>query len=172
MPSYTFRDEVFSPSVRIGIEYYGENPFRIYHKLDAWLQENFYGRGQNVYEDHFRWDTTSDPRKFFFEWRFQGRVSRWSTQWIRLRCFGYQPVDPKKKDGSLRIEFAAELWTTYSMTTQWQMLVARPFIWLHLHVLYAKVRRRYIRRIREGIERVEKLIREDLGLEMREMLTE
>ena len=38
------------------------------------------------------------------------------------------------------------------MTTQWQMLIARPFIWLHLHVLYAKVRRRYIRRIREGIE--------------------
>ena len=167
--AYVIQDEVLAPKGAEIIEYYGPDPFRIYSKIGGLLQDIFQARGLHIFEDEFRWNTTTDPRPFFFIIRLEKGIDKFTDGIVKLKVFGAQPSDPTK-NGRLLIEIAGVIKTTYPVKTWWHRLIIEPFIWIYHHAIYNKVRREYIRIYKQGIERLQAELRAMLGLVMHERL--
>jgi hypothetical protein len=166
-------DDVLAPKGALVYEYYGKDPFSVYFGLSSVLQSIFHVRGKDIFEDQFRWDTTADPRPFFFIVKTNKGLDRFTDGWVQLKVFGAQPTDPTK-DGKLMLEISGWIETNFfgmGPLTGLQKLIVQPFVWIYSHVLYNKTRRNYIHFMQEGIEQLEEHLKTKIGLEMHERLT-
>jgi len=164
-------DDVLAPKGALVYEYYGKNPFSIYFGLGGILQSIFHVRGKDIFEDEFRWDTTADPRPFFFVIRVGKGVDRFTDGFVKIKVFGAQPTNPTK-EGKMLIEIASWIESDFfGPLTGLQRLIIQPFVWIYNHTLYYKVRRQHIHFFQEGIEQLQEHLREKLGLDIHERLT-
>jgi len=176
--SFSIIDDVLSPNDKLVIEYKGPNPFRLYGKVNGLMQVIFHGRGKNVSEEKFKWDITSDPRDFFFLFKWiDDRFDKYSKPEYSILGLGKQPSDPNSPNGALYIELKAKLNTEFKFGPKDRELTfiekafATSFIWLYSRLIYAAVRRRYLQIMKERVYKFAAEIRKELGvtLEMPEL---
>ena len=169
--SFTIVDDVLSPNDKLTIEFKGPNPFKLYGKVNALMQVIFHGRGKNVSEEKFKWDITSDPRDFyfFFKW-IDDRFDKFTRPEYSILGLGRQPSDPNAPNGALYIEIKAKLTTEYKFgpkdreVTSVEKAVATSFIWMYHRLLYSAVRRRYLQIMKERTYKFAEAIRKELGI--------
>lgn len=164
LEGFVISDEVLAPKANIVIEYFGENPFRIYPRISTLMQNIFKARGESVYEDDFRWDITGDPRQFFFLFRCERGIDGRTRYVIILKAFGRQPADPKDKNGKMLVEIKGYVVTRYPIKKRYQRAIFWPFIYFYHWAFYNKIRRRYIEFTKERIEELETELRKILEL--------
>ncbi len=170
MEGYVVEDDLLAPKRTIVIEYFGKNPFAVYSRMRGWLQGIFHTKGKDIFEPQFRWDLTADPRPFYFTMYVERQIDRFTFLYVRLTVFGAQPSDPDKS-GRLHLEIRGSLLTQFPTGTRLQKLFLEPFVWAYYHAIYKNARRGYFKLGKEGVERLEAVIRDTLGIPMRERLT-
>lgn len=163
--SYTIFDFVLAPDDKVKVEYNGPDPFRIYGKLSKMLQIIYHGRGKNVFEKQFKWDITSDPREFFFNFLFgDSKFDKFTSFEIKIKALGLQPSDPNSPKGKIYIEIKPEITTTYKFKTIFDKILGMPFVWMYHKAIYSSVRRRYIQILKEQTLELARQIREEYGI--------
>ena len=167
MKGFVISDEILAPKTNIVLEYFGEDPFRVYSRIPRLMQEIFHARGESIYEDDFRWDITSDPRQFFFIFRVERGVDGRTKYVVILKAFGRQPSDPASKNGKMLVEIKGYLVTIYPIKKKYQRALFWPFIYLYHWAFYNKIRRRYLEIYKGYIEELETELRKILGLPIR-----
>lgn len=163
--SYVIFDYVLSPEDKLKIEYKGPNPFRVYGKIPKLLQDIFYGRGMNIFEESFKWDITDSPPSFYFKIRFDdAKFDRFTRYQIYIKVFGAQPSDLNDPNGLLYMEIMPVITTTYEFSNVFEKSIAIPFIWMYHKFMYNNVRRRYMQMLKERTFRFAAAIRSELGI--------
>jgi len=169
--SFKVVDDVLSPNDKLIIEYKGANPFRLYGRVNALMQVIFHGRGKNVSEEKFKWDITSDPRDFYFYFKWiDDKFDKFTRPEYTLLGLGRQPSDPNAPNGSLYLEIKGKLTTEFKFgpddrdISAPEKALATSFIWLYSRLIYAAVRRRYLQIMKERIYKFSAAIRAELGV--------
>jgi len=163
--SFKITDDILTPDDKIRIDYRGPNPFRVYGSIPRLMQIFFHGRGLNVFEDHFKWDITTDPRDFYFVIRFDDmKVDRLTKFNIITITIGRQPSDPNSPDGMFYMEIKGRIWTEYEFKGILDKIMGTPFIWLYHRLIYNNVRRRYIQMVREWVFKFADSVRKEFGI--------
>lgn len=170
MADYVIVDDILAPKGAIVLEYRGPNPFAIYLKLSGLLQVIFEGKGENFFEDEFRWDITEDPRPFFIRVHFEKGIDRFTDMHIGIKLQGKQPTDIAKP-GVVFIEIGGHIRTSFPFDSLLDKLILFPFLWLYYHAIYINVKRRYIEMLKEKVEALESEIRANFAIMMRKRLT-
>lgn len=167
---FIIRDDLLAPKGPIILTYKGPNPFGMYKILSDTLQLIFQIKGKDIYEPDFRWDITSDPRKFFFIVFCQKGFDKFSKMNVTLKCEGKQPTDITKS-GEIVIEIKGGLETKYPSESMIQRTVLKPFIYFYHWTIYNNIRRQYIEFSKRGIEQLESEIRSVFNLVQRGRLS-
>ncbi|MBI4010120.1 MAG: hypothetical protein HY361_02920 [Candidatus Aenigmarchaeota archaeon] len=165
-------DDFNVPKEVTSVTYFGPDPFRIYTRISPLLQIIFQGKGEDVYEDDFRWDNSGDPQSFYFRFRLEKGLDKWTRSNFVIRVYGHQPKDPAAPSGRMTIEFMGTLRTSYPVgSDSVSKALFVPFLYLYHYVMYNQIRRRYLLMYATRIEKFMNELRAILGIMQKPRLT-
>jgi len=164
-------DDFNVPKEVTSITYFGPDPFRIYTRISPLLQIIFQGKGEDVYEDDFRWDM-GDPQSFYFRFALRKSLDKWTGTNFVIRVYGHQPKDPAAPNGRMTVEFLGTLRTSYPVGSDWMSKAFFiPFLYAYHYLMYSQIRRRYLLMYKTRIERFMNELRVILGIMQKPRLT-
>ena len=170
--SFEIVDDFNVPKEVTSVSYFGPDPFRIYTRISPLLQIIFQAKGENVYEDDFRWDNAGDPQSFYFRFRLERGLDKWTTAVFIIRVYGHQPKDPTDPKGRMTVEFMGTLRTRYPVGSGWfSKAFFLPFLYLYHYLSYNQIRRRYLLMYNTRIEKFMNELRSILGIMEKPRLT-
>jgi len=146
MPKLLIIDDILAPEESIVINYKGDNPIQVVHKISGWLKSVFMVETKDVYERQFKISKLGDVRDFFNLWHVEKSKDKWSKIFCKVVIDGKQSWSTKK--GSVRIEITAWLQTSYNYSN----FIQRSFWLLYNRIFYYKMRRKYIQEGRTLVE--------------------
>lgn len=164
-------DDLNIPKEVKSINYFGPDPFRIYSRISPLLQIIFQSKGEDVYEDYFRWDM-GELQSFYFRFRLVKRLDKWTSITFVIRVYGNQPKDPAAPNGRLLIETLGTMTTQYPVGSDWiSKAFFLPFLYIYHYAMYNQIRRRYLLWTATRIERFMNELRAILGIMQKPRLT-
>lgn len=145
MADMVLEDDVFVPRGKVEVKYKGPDPFSFYKKLNSsYFQKRLEIGGTDFWERDFRWDITTDPRKFYVRIFLHKGFDKNTEVIYEITFQGEQPTDPKK-DGKLTITFSGKLKSSFPMKTSFQQtFFYKAILWLYNRLFYFRVRRKYL----------------------------
>ncbi len=164
-------DDFNVPKEVTSITYFGPDPFRIYTRISPLLQIIFQGKGEDVYEDDFRWDM-GDPQSFYFRFHLRKSLDKWTRVNFIVRTYGHQPKDPAAPNGRMTVEFLGTMTTRYPVGSDpVSKAFFLPFLYMYHYFMYNQIRRRYLLMYKTRIERFMNELRAILGIMQKPRLT-
>jgi len=167
-------DDLNIPKEVKSINYSGPDPFRVYARVSPLLQIIFQSKGEDIYEEDFRWDDfkASDTHNFYFRFALEKRLDKWTMIRFVTRVFGHQPKDPSAPNGKMLIETLGTLRTEFPVGNDWlSKAFFIPFLWIYHYLMYNQIRRRYLLWTSTRIERFMNELRALLGIMQKPRLT-
>lgn len=171
---FEIADDLNIPKEVKSINYFGPDPFRIYSRISPLLQIIFQSKGEDVYEDDFRWDTFkgNDLHNFYFRFYLEKRLDKWTVIRFIIRVYGHQPKDQAAPNGRMLIETLGNMRTVYPVGSD---MISKafflPFLYLYHYFMYNQIRRRYLLWTATRIERFMNELRAILGIMQKPRLT-
>lgn len=144
MPTLRMEDDCLAPYARLKIDFTGKNPFALYKKAKDVILDVYEISTANYWERDFRWDISSEPKKFFVRIYAKRDLDTRSYILVEVIMQGTQPSDPNK-EGTLTLLLNARLVTEFKLKNTFQKsLFYRGLIKLYNTFFYFDVRRRYL----------------------------
>jgi hypothetical protein len=150
--------DVFSPEVWKVLNLTGNNPAALIQASPKIIREVLRLSGTKLYEDHIKWDITSDPTMFYGIWRgFQDKDSYTRLEaWVVIE--GTQSV--KEKTGTVQVRLRGILKTGYEFKSPLDPVL----FWWYMRRFYAELRRNYMSEALMNMEKIENAIRDQLAV--------
>ena len=164
MVKWVLEDDCLAPRARIEITYKGKNPLKVLSGLTERLIANFETSSANIYERDYRWDTSSDPRRFFIRIYARRKWDLRNTMMVEIIFEGLQPSDPSK-DGEITIKIGGIMKTEFELDTAFKKLpIYKALLWLYCRLFYADVRRGYLKFCQTRIDKFADELRKTLEI--------
>lgn len=161
MPELTFEDDCLAPDRRILITYNGPNAFEVYKKIKDIVKNTLHIGSSKYFERDFRWDSTSGS--FYIKIYAKHPIDNLTQGWYEIILEGQQP--PNSDKGKLTISIYPRLYTTLKLETPFQnSAIYKGFLMLYIKLFYRKTREKYLEMCRSLALKLERQIREMLGL--------
>ncbi len=160
-------DDLNIPKEVKTINYFGPDPFRIYSRISPLFQIIFQLKGENIFEEDFRWGTVmgSDTHGFYYRFVIQKEFDKYTNARLMLRVYGFQPKDPAGSNGRMLIEILGTLRTEYPVGSDAiSKALFLPFLYIYHYLMYNAIRRRYLLWMQSRIERFTNELRAILGV--------
>ena len=147
-------DDCLAPNARLKIEYKGKNPFQVYKKAKSIITKVLQISSSYYWERDFRWDITTDPRKFFVRIYGKRQLDSRSYALTEVIFQGTQPSD-ENENGSVTILINGRLVTEYKLKSRLQKSnIYVAFLKLYNWIFYWKIRRQYLTMCKDFLDKI------------------
>ncbi len=157
MPKLSIKTDLLAPAASKTIEYVGDNPAQVFSVLPDMMMDTFGFDTGSFWEDHVKWDASSDPASFYAYWRGKNGKDALSTVWVHIEVRGKQSKDKK---GEVKIKIKGALSTSFKYKTA----IEKSLFWIYSKWFYKKQRLKYIDDANKAIEQLEDTIRSHFEL--------
>ncbi len=170
MSVWRLEDDCIAKSSKLTLNYSGPNPFSVYRRIRSIIMLATLVKKEHIWERDFRWGKIGDPRDFYIRLYISKKMDARTFILFELIFQGKQPSDPSK-NGMLSMSISARLTTDYKMESTFQQSVMyRSLLRMYHFAFYNDVRRKFLNRCGEYIDKIMISIRAELKLETREVM--
>jgi hypothetical protein len=152
------RTEVLAPHYLKVLKLEIEQPSRALRIIPNLIRSTFKVTSTNFFEDHFKWDNTSEDNAFFDAWRGKYGYDERTTLWVDIKAQGVQ--NEKNKKGSLTVWLRAYLITKLTYSN----FIHKAILRVYSSYFYSDQRRKYSEEVRRNMDILEKELKTQLGV--------
>jgi len=137
-------EDDLTPEAKLNIYYTGTNPFKAFLSTKSLMTNILQIPGTSYWERDFRWDISSEPRKFFARIYAKRSLDSRSHLLIEVTLKGAQP-SVEGKQGELYLQLRGKLVTTYKLSSSFQNTAFyKSLLMLYNWIFYWRIRRQYL----------------------------
>ena len=153
---------LLAPAPAKTIQFVGYNPAKVFKFIQELMKDAFGMDSGSMWEDHIKWDVSSNPISFYGLWRGKVGKDAYSKYWIEVEASGTQKKEDKQGEVSIKIK--GKLETSFKYPTP----VHVGAYLLFNKLIYKKQREQYMIEANRKINDFEAMIREQFDMMRRE----